>query len=120
MSTILIVEDDPNLGTLYQAELEAEGFRILLARDGNEAADFVARQIPDLIVMDIRLPEKDGLDTMTQILRDYGKIPIILNSSYSSYQDDFHTWAADAYIIKSADLAPLKSKIREILNPIGD
>ena len=116
MNTILIVEDDANLRRLYQVELEAEGYRVLLAKNGNEAIESVAEEVPDLIVMDIRMPEKDGLDAMAGILNDHGKIPVILNSAYSSYKDDFLTWAADAYITKSADLEPLKSKIREILS----
>jgi len=115
MNTILIVDDDRNLRRLYQAELEAEGYRVVLAGDGDEAAKCVARELPDLIVMDIRMPQKDGLDAMAQILLDHGRVPIILNTAYSSYQDDFFTWAADAYIIKSADLNPLKNTIREIL-----
>jgi CheY-like chemotaxis protein len=116
MNTILVVDDDRNLRQLYQAELETEGYRVLLAQNGNEASTCVAREVPDLIVMDIRMPEKDGLDTMAQILLDHGRIPIILNTAYSSYQDDFFTWAADAYILKSADLNPLKKTIREILS----
>jgi two-component system response regulator (stage 0 sporulation protein F) len=115
MSIILIVEDDNNLRRLYQGELETEGYDVLLAKNGDEATLRVAEQVPDVIVMDIRMPEKDGLDAMAQILRDYGKIPIILNTAYSSYQDDFLTWSADAYVVKSADLEPLKSKIREVL-----
>ena len=116
MNTILVVEDDRNLLKLYSAELQTEGYRVLLANNGNEAARCVSREAPDLIVMDIRMPEKDGLDAMAEILHDHGRIPIILNSAYSSYQDDFLTWAADAYVIKSADLEPLKHKIREILD----
>jgi len=115
MNTILVVDDDRSLRRLYQAELESEGYRVLLAGNGNEASECVAQETPDVIVMDIRMPEKDGLDAMAQILMDHGRIPIILNTAYSSYQDDFFTWAADAYIIKSADLEPLKCKIREIL-----
>jgi CheY-like chemotaxis protein len=115
MNTILVVDDDRSLRRLYQAEFESEGYRVLLAGNGNEASAWVARETPDVIVMDIRMPEKDGLDAMAQILLDHGRIPIILNTAYSSYQDDFFTWAADAYIIKSADLEPLKCKIREIL-----
>ncbi len=120
MNTILIVDDDRNLRKLYQAELESEGYRILLAKNGIEATACVSREIPDVIIMDIRMPGRDGLDAMAQILQDHGKIPIILNSAYSSYQDEFLTWAADAYIIKSSDLEPLKRKVREILsvNPI--
>jgi len=115
MHTILVVDDDKSLRRLYQAELESEGYRVALAGNGNEASAYVAREKPDVIVMDIRMPERDGLDAMAQILLDHGRIPIILNTAYSSYQDDFFTWAADAYIIKSADLEPLKRKIREIL-----
>lgn len=117
METILIVEDDTNLLRLYQSELEYEGYRVRIARNGNEAKESVAREVPDLIVMDIRLPEKGGVDAMSEILQEYGKIPIILNSAFTSYQDDFLTWAADAYIIKSVDLDPLKNKIRELLHP---
>jgi two-component system, response regulator, stage 0 sporulation protein F len=115
MDTILIVEDDRNLLRLYQAEMQTEGYRVLVAQNGNEAADRVVKERPDLIVMDIRMPDKDGLDAMAEILHNHGKIPIILNSAYSSYRDDFLTWAADAYILKSGDLEPLKNKVREIL-----
>ncbi|MGA2259835.1 MAG: response regulator [Acidobacteriota bacterium] len=115
MNTVLIVEDDRNLLRLYQAELETEGYRVVTASNGSEAAERVALETPDVIVMDIRMPGRDGLDTMAEILREYGRIPIILNTAYSSYLDDFLTWAAEAYIIKSGDLEPLKNKIREIL-----
>lgn len=115
MRSILVVEDDRSLSRLYELELQAEGYEVVTARSGDEAAECVARKIPDLIVMDIRMPGKDGLDTMSEILKEFGKIPVILNTAYSSYQDDFLAWAAEAYILKSADLNPLKQKIREIL-----
>ena len=113
--TILIVEDDRHLLRLYKAELAAEGYRILVARNGKEATALVAEENPDVVVMDIRMPEMDGLDAMSEILRQNQKTRIILNSAYSCYQDDFLTWAADAYLIKSADLGPLKGQIRSLL-----
>jgi DNA-binding response OmpR family regulator len=116
MNTILVVEDDRSLSRLYELELQAEGYRVITARNGDEAARRVAAEVPDLIVMDIRMPGKDGLDIMSNILKEYGRIPIILNTAYSSYQDDFLAWAAEAYVLKSADLNPLKLKIREILD----
>lgn len=118
MKTVLVVEDDRNLRRLYKAELESEGYRVVMAENGRQAADFVNTEIPDIVVMDIRMPVMDGLDAMAEILRDHGKVPIILNTAYSSYQDEFLSWAADAYIIKSADLGPLKNKIREILEEL--
>ncbi len=119
MRTILVVDDDKNLRRLYKEELEAEGYRIALATDGRQALDFVAKEKPDLIVMDIRMPEMDGLEAMVRILREHGQMPVILNTAYSSYQDNFLTWAADGYLIKSSELEPLKQKIKEVLQPRG-
>ncbi len=119
MKTILVVDDDKNLRRLYQEELEAEGYRIALATNGRQALDLISREKPDLIVMDIRMPEMDGLEAMVRILREHGQMPVILNTAYSSYQDNFLTWAADGYLIKSSELEPLKAKIKEIFQPSG-
>ena len=116
MKTILVADDDKNLRRLYKAELEAEGYRIMLAENGLQATDIIERENPDVVVMDIRMPEVNGLEAMAKILKKNRRVPIILNSAYSYFQDDFLTWAADAYIMKSADLQPLKEKIREVLS----
>jgi len=115
MKTILVADDDKNLRRLYKAELEAEGYRIMLAENGLQATDIIERENPDVVVMDIRMPEVNGLEAMAKILKKNRRVPIILNSAYSYFQDNFLTWAADAYIMKSADLQPLKEKIREVL-----
>jgi CheY-like chemotaxis protein len=115
MKTILVVDDDKSLRRLYQAELEAEGYAIMIAEDGQQAMQIVNSREPDLVVMDIRMAGMDGLETMGRILHEHGSVPVILNTAYSCYQDDFNTWAAEGYIIKSANLEPLKGKIREIL-----
>jgi CheY-like chemotaxis protein len=115
MKTILIVDDDRNICRLYQEELEAEGYHIALAANGREALDLVSREMPDLILMDVRMPEMDGLEAMARLLRKHGGVPVLLNTAYSSYQDNFLTWAAEGYLIKSSDLGPMKKKIREIL-----
>jgi CheY-like chemotaxis protein len=115
MKTILVVDDDRNLRRLYKNELEAEGYRVTLAANGREALTLVASELPDLVVMDIRMPELDGLEAMAHILREHGGVPVLLNTAYASYQDSFLTWAAEGYLIKSSDLEPLKRRIREVL-----
>jgi len=117
MKTVLVVDDDKNLRRLYKAELEAEGYKTLLAENGWQATELVSRNAPDAVVLDIRMPEMDGLEAMARILGTNRKVPIILNTAYSCYQENFLAWAADGYLIKSADLEPLKSKLREILDP---
>ncbi len=112
---VLIVEDEENLRLLYEEELKAEGYEILLAKNGKEAITQLEEEKPDLIILDIVMPVMDGMEALNRILRKDRKIPIILNSSYSAYRDDFMSWAADAYVTKSADLTELKNKVRELL-----
>lgn len=115
MKTILVVEDDKNQLLLYKQELSLEGYNIVTARDGLEAIEKVRMQIPDLIVMDMNMPKLNGIESIRKILSEQKKIPIIINTAYSSYQDNFMSWSADAYVIKSSDLKELKNKIRELI-----
>jgi CheY-like chemotaxis protein len=115
MTTILLVEDEKNQRLLYEQELRFEGYKIVTAADGKEAMKKVQEQPPDLIIMDINMPNMDGIDAMGKILSKNKQVPIIINTAYSSYKDSFMSWAADAYVVKSSDLSVLKSKIKEVL-----
>jgi len=116
MATILFVEDEDNLRELYVDELGREGYKVLLASDGKEAVEMSQEHSLDLVVMDIRMPKMDGIEAMGRILSCNNTVPIILNTAYSSYQDNFMSWAADAYVVKSSDLTELKQTIREVLD----
>jgi DNA-binding response OmpR family regulator len=118
MKTILLVEDDKNQLLLYKQELSLEGYRIITAQDGNEAVRKVKEELPDLIVMDINMPKMNGIESIGMILSEHKKIPIIINTAYSSYKDNFMSWSADAYIIKSSDLKELKDKIKELIGKV--
>jgi len=116
MAKILLVEDEENVCLLYQQELEEEGHEVLVAHDGRAAIEMARQQKPDLVIMDINLPEKmDGLESMSRILSEDKEMPVIINTGYSQYRDNFMTWAAEAYVLKSADLGPLKNTINEVL-----
>ncbi len=112
---ILVVEDEEGLRLLYEEELKAEGYEVLSAKNGREAIRQLEEGKPDLIILDIVMPVMDGIETLGRIVGKERKIPIILNTSYSGYRQDFMSWAADAYVTKSSDLTELKNKIRELL-----
>jgi two-component system response regulator (stage 0 sporulation protein F) len=112
---ILVVEDEEGLRLLYEEELKAEGYEVLTAQNGREAIQQLEVEKPDLIILDIVMPVMDGMEALGRILGKERKIPVILNSSYSGYQQDFMSWAADAYLTKSVDLSELKDKVRELL-----
>lgn len=115
MKKILVVEDEESLRLLYQEELEAEGYQVITARNGKEAIQELEKGKPDLIILDIVMPVMDGMETLGRIVGKGRKVPIILNSSYSGYREDFMSWVADAYVTKSSDLDELKSKVKTLL-----
>jgi DNA-binding response OmpR family regulator len=61
------------------------------------------------------MPGKNGVELITQIMGLRRDIPIIINTAYESYKHDFMTWAADAYVVKSASLDELKAKVKELI-----
>ncbi len=115
MTTILLVEDDKNQCLLYEQELRFEGYGIVTAADGKDALKKVKEQPIDLVVMDIDLPKMEGIEAMGKIISKHKGIPIIINTAYGSYKDNYMSWIADAYIVKSSDLTELKNKIKELL-----
>jgi two-component system response regulator (stage 0 sporulation protein F) len=112
---ILVVEDEEGLRLLYEEELKSEGYEVLTAGNGREAIEQLEKGKPDLIILDIVMPVMNGMEALGRIVGKDRKIPIILNSSYPGYRQDFMSWAADAYITKSIDLGELKDKVRELL-----
>jgi DNA-binding response OmpR family regulator len=116
MKRVLLVEDESNQRLLYERELTKEGYEVVLAEDGKEALDKLREQRPDLVVLDLCMPGMDGIETLGKVLSRDNTIPVILHTAYSSYKDNFMTWSADAYVVKSADLGELKAKIRDVLS----
>lgn len=116
MSRILVVEDEQSLRLLYRNDLEQEGYEVVTVGSASEGLRAYETESLDLVVLDIRLPGMDGLDAMARMLDKNPRIPIVLNTGYSSYKDNFLSWAADAYVIKSSDTGELLAKIRDLLN----
>lgn len=116
MEKVLCVDDDLSLLRLYQDELSEEGYKVILAKDGKEALAKFEKEKPQVVVMDIRMPVMDGIETLTAMMGKDRQVPVILNTAYPQYRDNFMTWGAEAYVIKSSDLTELKQKIQEVLN----
>jgi CheY-like chemotaxis protein len=115
MKRILVVDDEKHICELYKSELEDEGYTVTVANSGAEALAAVEGNPPDLIVLDVQMPGMDGIETLEKLLgRDQG-IPIILNTAYSHYREDFTTWGADSYVVKSSDTTKLKREIKRLL-----
>lgn len=115
MKSILVVDDEENIRFLYKEELIDEGYDVILASGGAEALELLKTKKPDLITLDIKMPGMDGIETLRKIKKIDKNVPVILCTAYGQYKQDFSSWASDAYVVKSADLEELKTKIKTIL-----
>ena len=119
MAKILVVDDEKNIRTLYEAELTDEGYDVTTASSAKEAFDLLEKELFDVVILDIRMPEEDGISALEKMMVKRRDLPVLINSAYSSYKDNFLTWLAEDYIIKSADLTELKAKIAHVLEKQG-
>ncbi len=78
--TILIADDDITLRDMYQTRLETDGYKVLVAADGEETLDVIKQQNPDVVLLDIMMPKMNGLDVLAQMKKDENmkKIPVVI------------------------------------------
>ena len=117
--TVLIVEDYADIRTMMKFLLQRFGYDVIEAADGNEAVESVKQNHPDLILMDLSLPNMDGL-TATQIIRKcdgYGKVPIIAVTAYgNSYYRRAIEAGCDDLINKPLDFNNLEPILEQYLS----
>ena len=111
---ILVVDDDKRIQLLYQAELEEEGYEVFIAGSGTEALEKFDEIEPDLVTLDILMPDIDGIQVLRKMKEKKPQLPVIMSTAYD-YRDDFAVWASEAYLVKSSDLAELKNTIRKLV-----
>ncbi len=107
--TILLAEDEKDVSEMYKVAFEKAGFRVLLANTGKETILIAKDEKPDVILLDINMPEKDGFEVLKEISEDWStyqtlkNIPIIVVSNYSNPQDISYClkMGAQDYIVKA-------------------
>ncbi len=114
--TILLVDDEDAVQKLLAYPLEREGYRVVPARDGQEALDRFASESPDLVVLDITLPRLDGLEVCKQ-LRARSTVPIIMLTARDDELDKVVglELGADDYITKPFSIREFRSRVRALL-----
>lgn len=120
MSNILVVEDDTFLANAYRVKLTKSGFTIRIALDGDEVFTILAQFTPDVIILDLMIPKKDGFEVLKLLKADdrWKNIPLIVASNLGQEEDVDRAMkmGANDYIIKSdLSLNDLITKIRSYL-----
>jgi DNA-binding response OmpR family regulator len=115
-STILVVEDEPSISEVVGLYLRRAGYHVQSASDGAAAMETLARRMPDLVVLDLMLPQVDGF-AITRWIRDRGDTPIIIVSSRREESDRIAglELGADDYLVKPFSPQELVSRVRAVL-----
>lgn len=113
---ILVVDDEPSIIKYLRANLEASGYQVLAAMDGAEGLRTFERELPDLLLLDIRMPVMDGFEVCRRI-REWSQIPIIMLTALGNVEDKVKAFdlGADDYITKPFSKAILMARVRAVL-----
>jgi len=113
---ILVVDDEPRMTRFIRMNLELEGYRVIEAHDGIEALDRARRELPDLIILDVMMPELNGFETL-RMLRDISNVPVIMLTVRADEEDKVRglELGADDYVTKPFGARELASRIKAVL-----
>jgi DNA-binding response OmpR family regulator len=114
--TILVVDDEPRYVQLVQVNLSTEGYTVRTAGDGQQAVEEVAKDQPDLILLDIMMPVMDGF-TACERIREFSSVPIIILTAKGEERDRVRGLdaGADDYIVKPFSAQELLARVRAVL-----
>ena len=122
--TVLIVEDDPRNRKLLAELLAVKGYCIVEACDGRQGVEQAVAQLPELILMDIQLPEMDGVGVLQALKGNLltRAIPVWLLTAYAMPSDElrFRVCGCDAYITKPLDLRDLLARVARLFEATAD
>ena len=119
--TLLLVDDEENLRSMLQAALRHVGFEVHPVGTGREALDAVAAIKPDLIVLDVMLPDLDGFEVCNRLRRDGSKTPVLFLTARDGTEDKVRglTLGGDDYLVKPFSLDELVARISAVLRRSG-
>lgn len=116
MPKILVVDDEEHIRLLYSEELKEAGYEVITAESGYRLMETIEEEKPDLVVLDIKMVDYNGLDLLQDIRNHFYDLPVILSTAYDTFKEDMKAIAADFYVVKSFDLTELKKKIAMALD----
>jgi len=117
---ILVVEDEASIAEVVSLYLKRAGFTVQIASDGRQAMGLIERQMPDFVILDLMLPEVDGL-SLTRWLRDRSDVPIIMLTARREEIDRITglEMGADDYVVKPFSPQELVSRVRAVMRRLG-
>jgi len=118
---VLLAEDEPNLGMIVKESLETRDFQVLHAENGEEALELYKTEKPDILVLDVMMPKKDGFTLAQEIRQENKSVPIIFLTAKSQATDvvEGFNYGGNDYLKKPFSMEELIVRIKALLNRIA-
>ncbi|MGE4497931.1 MAG: response regulator [Deferribacterales bacterium] len=112
---ILLVDDDKGIIQYYSELLENSGYEVQVAMDGEQALAALSAGLPDLVLLDVNMPGKSGLDILKEVKEANEKLPVFLLTAYEQYKRNFSSLYADEYLTKTKKPEVILKKINDYI-----
>jgi len=114
MKHIMVIDDERDILTCLHEALTGEGYRVTGALSGAEALDLLSRDAPDLVILDLRMPDMSGLEVLQSLRRTHPGLPVVVCSALASYRTDYDIVSSNvaAFLDKPIDLDELTAIVR--------
>ena len=118
---LLLVDDEENLRTMLEAALAHHGYEVVTAANGRDAMDLAKRELPDLILLDVMMPDIDGFEVCRRLRAEYVKTPVIFLTARDAVEDRVRglTLGGDDYLVKPFSLEELVARVEAVLRRSG-
>jgi DNA-binding response OmpR family regulator len=118
--TVLIADDEPNIVTALEFLLQRHGYRVLIARNGEEALQQIDAGRPDLVLLDVMMPGKNGWEVAKELraTAEFSNVGIVMLTAIGEKVNEMTSplYGADAYVDKPFDFTDLETKIKDVLS----
>ena len=117
---VLVIEDDKSIRNFFRTVLEANNYDVLIATTGAEGYSMVTSQCPDVVILDLGLPDMDGMEVLKSV-RKWSNLPVVVVSARNHERDKVEAldYGADDYLVKPFEIVELLARVETVLRRAG-
>ncbi|PCI27709.1 MAG: two-component system response regulator [SAR324 cluster bacterium] len=116
---LLVVDDEENIRELLKLEFTDLDYEVIVMESAFNALNYLKDHQIDLVILDIKMPGMDGIEALEKIISTQRGMPVVIHSAYSHYKENYLTWSAAAYVVKSGELEELINTVETLIREQG-